>query len=619
MKRREFLFTSAIGSGLAANPILAATGLQVPDRVSSEIQTARRGGGLITPRLFFSKADLPKLRREVTGVKRSLWDRVLRAAYQDRGTPPLQPDANSEWAIRELCTIDREQLVKRCAFAYLITGDQWYQRRAQVEIDATLAWEPWIDVAKLRGRKKEYGLMNGTISSMMAFYLDWCGAALSAAERTEIVENFKAKAAKPLLRDMDKHVGFFRTSVNNHISWMVGGAGLMAVLLLDDDPFYAEVLEKCVYHLRRYLDWINPDGSTDEGGRYWMLGMRPAVHLMDALRVNADRLPARLKWELAGSLYKHKSAISDGSPLRKTANFLMYCTQRTQMVVDIGDTPIMDVGPMQSLFYWFARIWRNGHYQWQGDQVSDSDPMACLWYDPTLSAQKPDDLASSKAFHGVGWGILRSDLTDPKGFLLAIRAGDNAKSHRHYDLGTFILRAFGRGLIIDSGLPEYSVAYWSGQENYKRSTLGHNCILVDGKGQKKGAQDRALITRLQDFGATKYVAVDTRCASNGIKLHRRQIAVDLAESHHIELTLDDEVRLTKRAEMTWLFHFAGDARVEGDLVTITNGPAQLSLKASSPPPLHISIERDHPVPFVSIKPKSSGELFTLRLRGDVQG
>ena len=105
----------------------------------------------------------------------------------------MLPDTSSEWAVRELCTIDRERLVKRCAFAYLMTGDERYQRRARVEVDATLGWERWIDDSKGNFGKREYGLMNGTISAMVAFYLDWCGAGISPEERAAIVENFKAE------------------------------------------------------------------------------------------------------------------------------------------------------------------------------------------------------------------------------------------------------------------------------------------------------------------------------------------------------------------------------------------------------------------------------------------
>ena len=621
MKRRDFLIRSAIGSSFAANRLLGATVSRPPKRAFSTARAARSGdGGLVTPLLFFSRTDIPQLLRDVKGVKQTLWRRVQEAANQDLERDPLQPDTSSKWAVREFCAIDREQLVKRCAFAYLITGDERYQRRAHIEVAATLGWERWIDVAnKGNFGNRQYGLMNGTVSAMLAFYLDWCGPGISSEERVVIIENFKVKAAEPLLRDMDRHVAYFGTSVNNHIPWMVHGSGLMALLLLEEDPLFEEVLEKCVFHLRRYLDWINPDGSTDEGGRYWMWGIKQAAHLMDALRVNADRLPKRLQWEQAAKLYKHKPATSDGSPLKKTAYFPLYCIQRTQMVVDFGDTPVMSAGPMQSLFYWFARMWRNNHFQWQGDQVTDTDPMACVWYDPTVPAKAPDDIPVSKAFHGAGWGIVRSDLTNPDGFLLAIRTGDNNKSHQHYDLGTFILRAFGRGLIIDSGLPEYSIAYWSGQNNYKRSTLGHNCILVDGKGQRKGAQNRAAITRLQDFGDTKYLAVDAHCPSNGIELHRRLFAMDLTNPRNIQFTLKDDVRLRKNAEVTWLFHFEDVARVDDDLITITNGPARLTLRALSSLPLQMSIEQDHPVPFVCIKTKNRRKSHELILQGEIKG
>lgn len=124
MKRREFLITSAMGSSLAANPILATTGLLAQNPEPSKSRAGRRGkDGLTTPRLFFSQADVLQLRRDVAGVKQPLWKRVREAADRDLQTPPLQPDTSSDWAIRELCTIDREQLVRRCAFAYLITGD----------------------------------------------------------------------------------------------------------------------------------------------------------------------------------------------------------------------------------------------------------------------------------------------------------------------------------------------------------------------------------------------------------------------------------------------------------------------------------------------------------------
>jgi len=78
----------------------------------------------------------------------------------------------------------------------------------------------------------------------------------------------------------------------------------------------------------------------------------------------------------------------------------------------------------------------------------------------------------------------------------------------------------------------------------------------------------------------------------------------------------------------WMVYGAGlmalllleeDVRVEDDLITITNGPVSLNARVLSPVPIQISIERDYPVPFVSIKTKNPGKLLALTLQGEIQG
>ena len=230
-----------------------------------------------------------------------------------------------------------------------------------------------------------------------------------------------------------------------------------------------------------------------------------------------------------------------------------------------------------------------------------------------MEPKLPKDLSPSRYFPGAGWGILRSDLEDENGFLLAVRAGHNAMSHRHFDLGSIILRSRGRGLIIDSGLPEYSTDYWRGVSNYKRNTIGHNCILVDGKGQGNGEENRAEITRLQDFGNTKYLCVDVRCPSNNINLHRRQISVELDQNGTDKLMIEDEVRLSKKAKVSWQFHFEKEAKVQDKVICIKNDPVSLAIEVNSPDDFNISIERDYPVPFAQIETSAKGNNFTLKL------
>ncbi len=563
------------------------------------------------PVLFFGADDIPALKQDAEGSKATLWQRVLGAAEGYLEQPVAQPNLDRPWAPYLSSAAARLRSIRACALAYLMTGREEFHHRASQAVEATLEWESWVDPCHETGGK-QYGLMTGIVSTALAHYLDWCGAAVSADERATIAEQFNHKAVGPLLHDMAMPVPFFRDHVNNWVAVMTGGAGLMSLLLMRDDPGYEEVLEKCVFHLRRYLNWVNDDGSTDEGGGYWEFGMTNAAILLDALRVNADRLPDSLKWQSAGELHKF-------AKLAKTAYFPLYCIQGAQYVVDFGDTAIVDAARMQPLFAWFARVWRNGHFQWMCDRLEGQDPLAFVWYDPTVEPAPPTDLPPSKNFPGAGWGILRSDPEDENGFLLAVRAGHNAKTHRHYDLGTITVRAGGVGLIIDAGHPTYSADYWNkGAPTYERDTIGHNCILVDGDGQRGGEHNRAEITRLEDLGDRKYLTVEVRCPDTGIELHRREMSVDLSGGASGRLTISDEVRLTRSATVTWLFHFQEDAQVAGNRITITNGPAKLVMEVASSAPVTIAIERDHPVPFVSIRSNSSAHDHSLTLKCDIQ-
>lgn len=591
----------------------AARGERAQESTTGARIAQRPQAGARLPMLFFGRDDVPKLKAEAKDAKKAIWNRVLQAAEGYLGQPTPQPNLSQPWAAYLSCAEKRRTIVRACSFAYLMTGRDEFHRRAKQDIDAILQWERWIDPD--HDRSLDYSLMTGIISAALAHYLDWCGAAVSGEEKATIVEHHKRKAVKPLLHDMAVPAPFFKDRVNNHIAVDVSGAGLMALLLMDEEPVYREVLEKCVFHLRRYVNWINDDGSTDEGGGYWTFGMEHAALLLDALRANAGRLPERLNWERVGEMYRLPKGLRSRTPLEKTGYFPLYCIQGSQYVVDFGDTRIEDADRMQPVFLWLARVWRNGHLQWQADRLESDKPLAFIWCDPTVDSKRPTDLVSSKAFHGAGWGILRSDLEDPNGVLLAIRAGHNSMTHRHYDLGTIIVRAGGRGVIVDSGHPTYSKDFWSGKRDYHRETIGHNCVLVDGKGQRHGPQNRAEITRLQDFGNEKYLCIDIRCPSNGIELHRRQITVTLSDKTSADLLINDEIQLAKSAQVTWLFHFEeeADAEVDGNRVTVKNGPARLTMNIPPDAPVTMSIERDHPIPFVSIASKVKETRHSLKL------
>ncbi|MGI5817804.1 MAG: heparinase II/III domain-containing protein [Armatimonadota bacterium] len=533
-------------------------------------------------------------------------DRVIASAEELLDQPVAQPDLSRPWGPYLTCAGERMRSIQRCSLAYLLTGRPEFHRRAKITVSAILAWKSWIDPCHERPDQR-FGLMTGIVCQALAHYLDWCAEAIDEDELGAIADHHRSKAVEPLLRDMDLPKRFFRNAVNNWVAVMVGGAGLMSLLLMDREPFYEQILQRCAFHLRRYLTWVNDDGSTHEGGNYWAFGMEHALPLMEALRLNADRLPAALRWRGAHEFERIPA-------LAKTAYFPLYCIQGDTYVVNFGDTHFGPADRMEPTLRCLARRFRDPHIQWLADRLQSDSPLALIWYDPDLPAEPPDDLLPSRAFHGTGWGILRSDLDDPDGLLLAVRAGHNVQTHCHRDLTTFILRAAGRGLIVDPGCPQYSADYWiHGAFTYGRETIGHNCVLIDGEGQVAGPDEHAEITRLEDLGDRKYMTVEMRGEKSGIRLHRRAFEVTLDETATVLIA--DEVRPVRPSVITWLLHYEPDARAEvrDDCIIIRNGPVTLRICTDPSEPVSLRVETEHEVPFVAIATAEPAEFATLEL------
>ena len=555
--------------------------------------------------LLLDETDLDRIRNAGGKVGESR-ERVIAAAEALLSTLVPQPDPSRPWGVYLTCASERLSQLQRCAFAFALTGRTEFHERARAIVEAILEWDSWIDPCHVRPHQR-YGLMTGVVAQALAHYLDWCASEVGEEELATIADHYRRKAIEPLLHDLEPPKRFFRDGVNNWVAVMVGGAGMMALLLRDREPFQEQILERCVFHLRRYLTWLNADGSIDEGGGYWTFGLGHAIVLIEALRRHADLLPGSLRWRLAGELHQTPALMQVGF-------FPFYCIEGDTYVVNFGDTHLASADPMQPNLRWLARNAGDGHLQWLADRLSSDSPLALIWHDPDLAPLPPDDLPPSRVFHDAGWGIMRASLDDPEGVLLAVRAAHNAKTHSHRDLGTFILRAGGRGLIVDPGCPVYCADYWiNGAFTYGRETIGHNCVLIDGEGQRRSEEERASITRFEDLGDRKFMTVEVRAEEIGLALHRREFALTL--NNPATLTLADEVRLTRPGVVTWLLHFDPEAEAEvgeGSIV-IRNGGASLTISANPSDPVSVTVE-DHPeVPYIAIETAEPVERATLDL------
>ena len=104
------------------------------------------------------------------------------------------------------------------------------------------------------------------------------------------------------------------------------------------------------------------------------------------------------------------------------------------------------------------------------------------WPDPP-AATPPVELPRSIHLADTGWVALHSDLTSREAnVMLCFKSSRfGSFSHSHADQNSFVLEAFGRPLLIDSGFYP-----WYGSPHdlaWTRHTRAHNAALVDNRGQ----------------------------------------------------------------------------------------------------------------------------------------
>jgi hypothetical protein len=85
----------------------------------------------------------------------------------------------------------------------------------------------------------------------------------------------------------------------------------------------------------------------------------------------------------------------------------------------------------------------------------------------------------SKVFQSIGWSSIRNGWGEGS-HVLGFTSSPSARDHNHYDQNDIILNVAGEWLITTPGYQEYSPGP---RREYTLGTIGHNCLLVNGKGQ----------------------------------------------------------------------------------------------------------------------------------------
>ena len=151
-------------------------------------------------------------------------------------------------------------------------------------------------------------------------------------------------------------------------------------------------------------------------------------------------------------------------------------------------------------------------------------------------------------------------------------------SHQHADQGNFAVLAAGKALIAPSG----SFGYIFGEPHHRdwtQQTVGHNCILADGKGQPKdSAEAVGVILDFQDDGRLCRAEFDLSAAYRMLTNYTRTLEFD---REALLLRVTDELEAPGETVIDFRLHSYARPAAEKELVRLSRFPASAEIRLRS--------------------------------------
>ena len=541
------------------------------------LATLRKGH----PRLLFLDDDVARVKEQIKSDPfAEAWFEKLSKSAEGQLTQPL---AERVLVGPRLLQVSRNVLnrVSLLAGLYRITGDHRYFVRARDEMLNVAKFEDWhpphfLDVAEM--------------TNAMAIGYDWLYADLSPADRETIKTAIIEKGLKPGLKyqasNKDTH-----TQTNNWNQVCNGGLTVGALAIADEDPAIArQIIETARELVPKAMANFAPDGGWEEGPGYWSYATQYNAFyiaaLQTALGTDQDLL------QMPGFADAGMFRIQSIGPLGQTFNF-----------ADAHPS----VGSASQMF-WLAKVFNRpvyaAHERLLGNDHNKIDPFHLYWFNPAGDEKEIAALPTATVFKRINVAFLRSSWTDANAAYVGFKGGDNAASHGHADLGTFVYDADGVRWALDLGADDYNLPDYFGKKRYtyyRLRTEGHNTLTLGTENQNlKDAI--APIVAFSDKPNESFVVTDltagyTPTASRvqrGIQLLNRQ------------LLIQDEFESTEPAEVVWNVHTDCKPTIDpdGTMATLKHDKKELIAKILEPAGAKFEIISANPPPPQAQQPKA---------------
>lgn len=468
-------------------------------------------------RLIYLKRDLPAIRETLQTARSQSWKKCLQAAERALDMPaPVYPDYHLI-ENRTECRLEYknyfadfrryiDSALMNLSLAFLMTEEEKYAEAGKRILLEVASWPTDDDdVTSVSARWGDEPGLSLARCGHRAY--DWLYSALNDEERARVFAMCEERAWQTYRR-LTRGRDFLTYPGRSHDGRLIAYLSEMAIAMAEESEGAKTWLDYSLKALTTfYPHWGGCEGGWAEGIGY-------------GLAYNRIYMPAFEALFKACSLDLWKRPF-----FRKVRYFFFYCTALRGEIRPFGDGaerggPRTHGNGFASLLSFHAHRYNDPYIGWWVNQIegwSGSSGEMSLVFEDQIEAKPPTKLSASKAFPGVGWTALHSDLTKPDEdtFLLFKSSPYGSVSHSHADQNSFCIMKGGRALAIPSGYygPSYGMPHHA---EWTRSTKANNCVLVNGEGQViRSAQANGQIMAFEERSELSYVAGDATAAYMG--------------------------------------------------------------------------------------------------------
>lgn len=527
-----FLFISSAES-LSAAPI----GVPNADEILKTLKPSH-------PRLLLDAAKVQELKNLVKQdqVAKGIYEKIKIAADKTLNQKPLIYELRDG---RRLIYVSGDVLgrVRNLAFVYLITQDKKYTDRAWAELESASKFKDW---------NPDHFLDTAIMTKAFAIGLDWLWDEWTPQQRQTLQRAIVEKGLTPAMKVYKKKRGW-HNGTNNWNQVCNGGIGMGALAVAETEPELAgKILHNAVKSIPMAMKPYAPDGAGHEGVSYWSFGSLYNIMLMGSLE----------------SVLGTDFGLSDVDGFRQSGDYQIYLSGTKRVAFDFGDCARRPSSSAQHS--WMGRKYGIPHYTWfrhhalsegQGGSVWD-----LLWFDASAANFSRKSIHPDKHFKKVEVASMRDSWTDGEGFIVAMQGGDNGASHRHLDLGSFILEVDGVRWIMDSGKEGQTYQRHKNKtartDFYRIRAEGHNTLVINP--DQDPDQPPKAKAQFTSFDSKRSWAKASLDLTNAYAKNADQVM----RSFHLErgkhLTVTDKIDCKNPSEVWSFFHTEAEVKLSDD-------------------------------------------------------